>query len=169
MKKLLLFMLLILAVSSASAQYKTGKSTFGALVGIGGGGLTGTGAIPIAVEFNFLNLIDDKIQFGVFGAFASTKEDYGWGSFTYTNIIIAAQGNYHFMPGDKLDPFAGMSLGFNIASASWSGGGISPSATSGGIFWNIQGGLNYWFSPKWAFQVRLGYFPYIGVGITGAL
>ncbi len=169
MKKLLTVTFLLLAMSFTNAQYQKGKNTFGVLLGIGGGGLNGTGAIPIAAEYNFLNAIDNKIQFGVFGAFASTKEDLFGGSFTYSNIIIAAQGNYHFMPGDKLDPFAGISLGFNIASASWAGSGISPSASSSGIFWNIQGGLNYWFSPKWALQVRLGYFPYLGVGVTGAL
>lgn len=167
MKKLFTIAFLLLALSFTNAQYQTGKNTFGALVGVGGGGLNGTGAIPIAVEYNFINAIDKKIQFGGFAAFASTKEDFFGGSFTYSNIIIAAQGNYHFMPGDKLDPFAGVSLGFNVASASWSGSGVSPSASSSGIFWNIQGGLNYWFSPKWALQVRLGYFPYLGVGVTG--
>lgn len=171
MKKILTFAFILLAFSFTNAQYQHGKNTFGALIGVGGGDLHGTGAIPIAVEYNFLNAIDNKIQFGVFGAYASTKEEFGWwgGEFKYTNIILAAQGNYHFLPGNKWDPFAGVSLGFNIVSASWSGGGASPSASSSGLFWNIQGGVNYWFSPKWAIQARLGYFPYFGIGVTGAL
>jgi len=178
MKRVLITLLvLIFAVSITNAQYQPGKNTLGALVGIGGGSLNGTGGIPLAVEYNFTNILDKKIHLGVFGAFASTSEDYNWGmgagKWKYTYVIIAAQANYHFLEGNKVDPFAGISLGYNIGSASWSwngnGAGSAPSATVGGLFWNIQGGMNYWFSPKWALQVRLGYFPYLGVGVTAAL
>lgn len=178
MKKVFFTLLvLIFAVTVTNAQYQPGKNTFGALIGFGGGSLNGTGGIPIAVEYNFANVLDKKIHLGAFASYASTSENYGWGfgngKWKYSNFIIACQANYHFMPGDKLDPFAGLSLGYNVASASWSwdgpGGGAEPSASAGGLFWNIQGGLNYWFSPKWALQVRLGYFPYFGVGVTAAL
>ncbi|MFA7229003.1 MAG: outer membrane beta-barrel protein [Melioribacteraceae bacterium] len=178
MKKLTLFSITILLATSLSfAQYQEGKQTAGALIGIGGGGLNGTGAVPIAVEYNFLNF-EKNIHFGVFGAFATSSEDYGWGfgtgKFTYTNIIIAAQGNYHFMPGKQIDPFLGLSLGYNIVSSSWDWGTINKSgtlvqpsaATAKGFFWNIQAGANYWFSPKWAAQLRVGYFPYVGLGVT---
>ncbi len=177
MKKTIITLAIILFTATlVSAQYQPDKKTLGVLVGIGNGDLPGTGGIPISVEYNFMNIIDKKIQLGVLGAFASTKEDFNWNSgkgyFRYTNFILAAEANYHFLPGKEFDPFAGLSLGFNIASASWnwdSGTGSSPSASSSGLFWNIQGGFNYWFSPKWAFQFRLGYFPYIGVGVTAAL
>jgi len=175
MKKLF-FLLLLASATIIHAQYEPGKNTLGLIVGFGNGSLPGTGGVPIAIEYNFANIIDKQIHFGVVGAFASTKEDHNWGSgkgsFKYSNITLAAQANYHFLPGNKLDPFAGISLGFNIASSSWtwdSGSGSSPSASSSGLFWDIQGGVNYWFSPKWAMQVRLGYFPYFGIGVMAAL
>ena len=179
MKKVLLpLFVLLFFVSIANAQYQPGKDTFGALLGVGNGSLPGSGGIPIALEYNFTNIIDNKIQLGAFAAFASTKDDFNWGwgdgYYRYMNIILAAQANYHFLPGKEFDPYAGISLGFNIASASWTwnkqnSGYSEPSASSSGIFWNIQGGFNYWFSKKWAFQFRLGYFPYVGVGVTAAL
>jgi outer membrane protein W len=158
------------------AQYQEGKNTLGLLVGIGGGDLKGTDATPVAVEYNFYNF-HPKVQFGVMAAWASTSEEfnYGWGvgKWSYTYIILAAQANYHFMPNEKFDPFAGLSLGYNIGSSTWewkTGSGGSPaSATVGGFFWSAQAGCNYWFSPQWAAQVRVGYFPYVGAGISYAL
>ena len=180
MKKTIFFAVLvtILFVYSADsfAQYKEGKSTLGILAGYGGGGLTGTGAIPIGLEFNFMNL-GDKMQLGVFAAYASTSEEYNFflakGEWTYTNIIVALQGNYHFSPGEKFDPFIGVALGYNVASAKfeWSGTTTlaSPTASVGGFFYSGQAGFNYWFSESMAAQVRVGYFPYVGAGLTFGL
>jgi hypothetical protein len=176
MKKVFLFIFLFFVVSLSYAQYQPGKNTLGAVIGFGNGSLPGSDGIPLTIEYNFLNIIDKQVHFGVLGGFASTKEDFNFGSgngyYKYTNIIIAAQANYHFLAGNKFDPFAGLAMGFNIASASWSwdsGTGSSPSASSSGIFWDIQLGCNYWFSPKWAMSLRLGYFPYFGLGVMAAL
>lgn len=177
MKKVLLsIIILFLTVSLTQAQYQPGKKTLGAVIGFGSGSLPGSDGIPLTVEYNFLNIIDKQVHFGVLGGFASTSEDFHWGwgkgSYKYTNFILAAQANYHFLSGNKFDPFAGLALGFNFASSSWtwdSGSGVSPSASSSNIFWDLQLGCNYWFSPKWAMSVRLGYFPYFGIGVMAAL
>ncbi|MGE5497926.1 MAG: hypothetical protein ACM3Q2_07650 [Syntrophothermus sp.] len=172
MKKTAVICALFLVSSIVFGQYKTGKNTAAAFLGIGGGGISGTGGIPIGVEYNFYNY-GQNIQAGAFAAFSSTSEDFVVGKWNYTNIIIAAQANYHFMPGDKLDPFAGIALGYDIASSSteykagfssWNG-----SASSGGFVWSAQAGLNYWFTPKYAAQIRVGYFPYVSAGITIAM
>ena len=105
----LLAALLVTFSSQSYAQYRIGKNTGSLSVGFGGGGLTGTGAVPISAEFNFLNF-EKNIHAGAFVAYSSTSEDFYYGKWTYTYIIIAAQGNWHFMPGEKLDPFAGISL-----------------------------------------------------------
>ena len=165
----LLSALLITFSSQSYAQYMIGKNTGSLSVGVGGGGLTGTGAIPISAEFNFLNF-EKNIQAGLFASYSSTSEDFFYGTFKYTYFVIAAQGNWHFMPGEKLDPFAGISLGYRIASASWSWNGpaglYEPSASASDIFFSAQAGLNYWFDEGWAIQGRLGYFPYFSVGVT---
>jgi hypothetical protein len=169
----LLAALMVTISSQSYAQYQVGKNTGSLSVGVGGGGLTGTGAIPISAEFNFLNF-EKNIHAGLFASYSSTSEnfDFGYsGKWKYTYIVIAAQGNWHFMPGEKLDPFAGVSLGYRIASVSWSWSGAagpySPSSASASdIFFSAQAGLNYWFSEKWAVQVRVGYFPYASIGVT---
>ena len=138
------------------------------MLGVGGGGLSGAGAIPIAVEYNFHNFTP-KIQGGVYGAFATTSADAFGGKWNYTFIVLAGQANYHFYPGEKFDPFAGVLLGYNIGSSKWDGSGSPASSSVGGVFWSGQLGANYWFSPKWAGQIRLGYFPYLSVGVTAAI
>jgi hypothetical protein len=164
-----LLALFLLTFSSTSySQFEIGQKTGSLAIGVGGGGLTGTGAIPISAEFNFLSF-EKNINAGIFAAFSKTSYDFGFGSVDYTYIVIAAQGNWHFMPGDKVDPFAGVSLGFRIASSSISYAGphlFDYSATGSDVFFNFQAGLNYWFNPEWAIQGRVGYFPYFSVGVT---
>jgi len=167
--------LLITLSSPSYAQYQVGKNTGGILIGVGGGGLDGSGAIPISVEYNFLNF-EKNIQAGLFASYAHTSDDAAWGKWAYTNIVIAAQGNWHFYPGEKFDPFIGASLGYNIASASWTwnatyanAGYPSPSVTAGGFFYSGQAGFNYWFTPKMAGQLRVGYYPYVAAGLTLAM
>ena len=161
--------MLFFVTSLAFGQYEVGKNTAGAFIGVGGGGLSGTGGIPVGIEYNFLNF-EKNIQVGAFAAYSSTSEDFAVGKWKYSNIIIAAQANYLFLPGNKFDPFAGIALGYDIASSSTEfNPGYSSwnaSASAGGFVWSAQVGCNYWFSPKFAAQIRLGYFPYVAVGVT---
>lgn len=166
------FLLVLLFSSISFAQFDADRSSIALGVGYGGGGLDGSDAIPFTAEFNFFKF-NDKIQGGIFASYASTSESYNFytssGEWTYTNIIVAAQANYHFSPGEKFDPFAGVALGYNVASASWEWDGNSnlpePSANAGGVFYSGQVGFNYWFSKSMAVQVRAGYYPYISAAI----
>ncbi|MDP3683490.1 MAG: hypothetical protein Q8S01_06105 [Ignavibacteria bacterium] len=169
MKRFTAVFALVLLVSSFSFGQFSGKSSLGLLAGFGGGGLTGNGAIPIAAEFNFYNY-SDKLQLGAFAGYSSTTADIvSTYKFTYTYIIVAGQGTYHFSPGEKFDPFAGVALGYNIGSVS----NDLPSnlssfytSTAGGLFYSGFAGFNYWLSQNFAVQARVGYFPYVGAGIT---
>ncbi|MDR3610003.1 MAG: hypothetical protein P4L27_05540 [Ignavibacteriaceae bacterium] len=161
----ILFTALLITFSNQSySQFAIGQKTGSLSIGFDGGGLTGTGAVPISAEFNFLSF-EKNINAGVFVAYSSsTYAAYAY-EWKYTDVIIAAQGNWHFLPGEKWDPFAGLSLGYDIRSHS--GPTYSfYSPTSSGFFISVQGGVNYWFSPEWAIQGRLGYFPYFSVGVT---
>jgi len=173
-KSLVLFIAVALFSSLSFAQFKSSQASFGATIGFGGGGLSGEGAVPIGLEYNFYEY-NKNVQVGGYFGFAGTTEELNFGTskgkWTYTNIIIAAQGNYHFFPGEKFDPFVGVTLGYNVASATWEwdpkpANAIDPTVTAGGVVYSGQAGFNYWFSPKLAGQVRIGYFPYLGVGIT---
>ena len=167
----LLAVLLVTFNNQSYSQYRVGRNTAGVMVGFGGGGYVGTGAVPIAVEFNFLNF-ERNIQAGLFASYSSTTEDFGYNDqWKYTYIVIAAQGNWHFMPGEKLDPFAGLSLGFDIGSVKYNGpnAGYYANPSVGGVFFSAQAGLNYWFSNNIAVQLRVGYSPYAAIGITFGL
>lgn len=173
MKKLFQFVLILLFVATVSmAQFNADRSSIAIGAGYGGGGLDGSDAIPITLEFNFLKL-SDNLQGGIFASYASTSEEMNFftvsGEWSYTNIIVAAQANYHFSPGETFDPFVGGALGYNVASASWEWSGNTnmpePSASAGGFFYSGQAGFNYWFSESMAVQVRAGYYPYISAAI----
>lgn len=173
MKKMFFSILFVVAVLFSSQQTNGQGMDLHLLAGYGGGGLTGTGAIPVGLGLNFMDF-NENIKLGVFAAFASTSEDVNMflakGTWTYTNIIVAAQSNYHFSPGEKFDPFVGASIGYNVASAKWEWDGQSnlpsPSASAGGLFYSGQIGFNYWMSESMAVQVRAGYFPYVAAGIN---
>lgn len=171
MNKLFTFLCAVVLFSSISfAQFNSAKPSIGGLIGFGGGAIDGDGAIPIAVEYNFYQY-NKNIQLGGIAAFASSEKENPLGTWTLTSIIFGAQGNYHFSPGEKFDPFAGLTLGYNIVSDSWKNkdgsSGTTPNlGTVGGLVYSGQIGFNYWFKPNLAAQVRVGYFPYFGVGVT---
>lgn len=175
MKKILsLFFAVVLFSSLSFAQFNAGQASLGAILGVGGSGLTGSGAYPIGVEYNFWEY-NKNLQLGAYAGFAMSTEEinyfFGKGTWTYTNILLGAQGNWHFYPGEKFDPFVGAVLGYNIASASWEwdpkpAGAVDPTVSVGGVIYSGQAGFNYWFSPKMAVQVKVGLLPYFGAGIT---
>ena len=73
---------------------------------------------------------------------------------------------------DKLDTYAGMLLGYNIVSSKYSGTGFydtynttSPSSSS--LAWSMYLGGRYWFNPKIAGMVELGYgIAYLNLGVS---
>ncbi len=168
MKKLSVLFLFVFCASMSFAQFQSTNKTFGAVIGFGGVGFTGEGALPIGVEYMFYKW-DDKLNIGAYGGFASTSTEFISGTATYTNILVAATGNYHFSPGEKFDPFAGVSLGYIIASSSWESkagfGNTDLSVSAGGLLYSGHAGFNYWMSNSWAVQVRVGLLPYVGAGV----
>ncbi len=150
----------------AFGQYfEAGKSYAGPSIG-----LSFLGSAP---EFGVNYEYGMKMDFGTVGIgglfrYWGYSEDWADGTFKYTNILIGAQGNYHFKmdPDSKLDPWAGVILGYNSSSAKWtwkSGytagffGVYEPSATSGGLVLNAHGGVRYWLSPTMALVGSIGY------------
>ncbi len=77
----------------------------------------------------------------------------------YTNILIGAQGNYHFkIPDSKLDPYVGLVLAYDIGSTSWKDQELAGFSASAGGFWAaIQVGGRYWLTPTLALTARLGF------------
>jgi hypothetical protein len=111
------------------------------------------------------NLFDNKSSLGI-GAtlgYKSNKyettllgETWGW---KYTYFLIGARGSLHYAFVDKLDTYAGLMLGYRIASSKAFGSYASGiSATSyGGFTSDFYVGGRYYFTDTFAVFLELGY------------
>lgn len=167
MKKLfVVFAVLALVLTSTiNAQgFNENSKTLSFGIGLGGfAGLTGTSTLPpISVGAQFA--VTDKISAGgIIGYAGSSQELWGGGKWKYSYILIGARGEYHFMkPEDKLDLYAGITLGYNIVSSSWEGSGLSLSDASGSeLLYGAHLGAKYAISDKFGVYGELGY----GIGV----
>lgn len=143
------------ATAAMAQTYQKGDNLLNVGIGLGGG--FGT---PIGLSFE--HGFTDKISGGAYVSYSSKKENLGgWGDYKYTYILTAARASYHFDFGvEKLDPYLGAILGYNVASAKWTGTGASPAAASaGGVIYGGHAGARYFFSEK------IGAFAEVGYGV----
>lgn len=147
------------SISVSFAQtYNKGDNLLNVGIGVGGG--FGT---PIGLSFE--HGFSDKISGGAYVAYASEKQNFGFGEFKYTYILTAARASYHFDFGvEKLDPYIGAILGYNIASAKWSGAGAVPPSSAGGVIYGGHAGARYYLTDKIGLFAEAGY----GVGSLNA-
>lgn len=97
-------------------------------------------------------------------AFFSAK-----GEWSYTNIYIVANGNYHYdlLNNEKIDTWAALHVGYNAATVKWawtSGTSLftPAAATAGGVVIGLSANARYFVSDKLAVSARLGF----GLGIV---
>lgn len=159
MKKLLsILVILLFAYSNSNAQFTPNHHYLGPCIG-----LSFLGSTPqFGVNYEYGMDLENFGRVGIGGIFRywSYSEDYFFGKWSYTDILIGAQGNYHFkLEADKFDPWIGLTLAYNSASVSWDGPGgynyISPSA--GGFFIGADAGARYWVSPTIGISARIGF------------
>lgn len=170
MKKLLfVFLVLFFFIGNVNAQFEIGKHYIGPSLGVGFGGY----GLSFGADYEF-GMSLKEIGFDNVPGYVSVGgivRYYNWSeSFTffntkyewsYTDIIIGAQGNYHFkLSNEKFDPWIGLILGFDISSSSWNGPGNlggNFSSSTGGVFFNGNAGVRYWFSPAIAARISFGF------------
>jgi hypothetical protein len=135
-KLLLLFLVGLFSLSQLVAQQSTFEKGSKVLnLGIGFGSTLYTGSyykigvppISASLEVGVADGILDKGSIGIGGylGFSSHRYSYSYigytDSWSYSNFIIGARGAFHYPFVDKLDTYTGLLLGFNIASAKWTG------------------------------------------------
>jgi hypothetical protein len=159
-----LALFLVATIFAANAQYENGSSYLNVGVGLGGGL-----GLPIGVSYE--KGITDNISVGGYAGYASSSQDYGFGiksSLTY--IIVGARGSYHFtnLGIDKLDPYVGALLGYNIASSKVTGAPVGWTQPSvGGLAWGGHAGARYAFTDKFGGFAEVGYgIAYLTVGLS---
>ncbi len=104
--------------------------------------------------------INDNISLGGYVGYSSSKEDFsGFGanySWKYTYIIVGARGAYHFDLVDNMDTYAGLMLGYNVASTTYDGPGATPASPSvGGIAYSGFLGARYHFGDTFGVMLNL--------------
>jgi hypothetical protein len=159
MKNILFALIVLILVSNfAYAQFEKGNSYLGPSVGFYFHGST-----PI-LGANYEYALKTNVGDGILGIggvmrYWSWSEDIGndWG-WSYNDIMLGFQANYHFVVGDKkFDPWAGMILAYDIGSVKYKGpsGDHWAEPSWGGFFLGVNGGARYWFSNSVAGVVRL--------------
>ncbi len=143
---------IFLLPTSARAQYTAGKNYLGPSIGFAFLGSTPDFGISYERGLNLQNFGLIGIG-GIFRYWGYSEVDW-----KYTNILIGAQGNYHFViEGSKFDPYVGIVLAYDAGSVSYNGPfGNYVSPSYGGMWIAAQGGARYWISPTIAISGRIG-------------
>lgn len=179
-KNILVAVALLFTLSALQAQesmFNLGDKVINLGIGLGNTLYSGTyynrGVPPVSLSYEQA-IVDEVLEKGVIGilgyvGYTSYKYDYlGWG-FKYSNIIIGAGGLFHYPLIDKLDTYAGILLGYNIANATEFGTptGWDYNASSGGIVFSGFIGGRYYFTNQFAAFAQLGYgIAYLTIGVS---
>ena len=169
------------ALQAQEPEFSLGDKVISLGIGIGNTLYSGTyyssGVPPIS--FSYEQAIKDEIlEKGVIGivgtiGYNSYKYrytfgtyDYGW---NYSNFVIGVGGAFHYPFLDKLDTYAALLLGYNIATAKDYGNipGDQFSSTSGGIVFGAYVGARYYFTDQFAAFAQVGYgIAYLTFGVS---
>jgi hypothetical protein len=178
MKKTIFFTVcaLIGVATAAQAQNTFAKGDKVANIGVGIGSYLGgagytTSVPPISASFEMGivdKLFNDKSSLGVGGYFAYSANKYetSYASYTYgykySYIILGARGFLHYQLVNRLDTYAGIMLGYNIATSKYDGDAIAgyktPTAQSaGGFAYSAFAGARFYFTDSFAAFAEVGY------------
>ncbi len=159
MKQLLSVLLLALLFTGfINAQFTPNKHYLGPSIG-----LSFLGSAPqFGANYEYSMDVKNFGRVGIGGIirYWSYSESFYDGGWKYTDVLIGAQGNYHFkLDTDKFDPWIGLTLAYDAGSVSWDGpsGSIYSSPTYGGFFIGANAGARYWVSPTVGVSARVGF------------
>jgi hypothetical protein len=146
--------------SNSFSQWQAEKSYFGPTIGLSFGN-----SVPeFGLNYEYGYTLKDVGVIGIGGImrYWSYSDDWAWGKWSNTNILIAAQGNYHIkLDNKKIDPFAGLIIGYDIVSSSWEdnsgwSGYYHESATGSTFIASFQVGCRYFLKDNLALVARFG-------------
>lgn len=186
MKKLFAIAIAILfscsVLQAQESEFNLGDKVLSLGIGIGNTLYTGSsyysmGVPPISFSYEQA-IVDDVLENGVIGIVGSigytsyryrytfSTYDYGW---NYSNIYFGVGGSFHYPLLDKLDTYAALMLGYNIASAKEVGDipGDDFSSTAGGFRFAGFVGARYYFNDQFAAFAQVGYgIAYLTFGVS---
>ena len=121
-------------------QYEVGKHYAGPSIGLSFLGSTA----QLGLNYEYAFVIKDFGTVGAGGIFRywGYKESFLGGSWSYTNILIGGQFNYHFrMDNKKFDPWVGAVLAYDAGSVKTTYSSNILSRQS--ITWRILAGISW--------------------------
>ena len=176
MKKLVFNLAIVCFFAACSnllnAQTPMTKGVNIAQAGIGLGGWTTsytTSETPLMIATYERGIVDDlgagNLSVGGTLIVKSGKyagEYFGW---NYTYTAVAARGSYHphFVKSEKLDAYAGLSLGLYHISTKATSGDVVAGVSGSAFAWGLHIGARYQFSDNFGAFAELG----AGVGNVG--
>jgi len=178
MKKTLVILVTVLTISAllaspSSAQSKKGESIITAGLGLGYPGAYGSaGMPPIFVAFD--HAIVPRISVGGIVSYSTSSYEFVRDKWSYSYIFFGARGAYHFSEHIRdlkdVDLYGGLTLGYHVVSAKFSGVDerLHPYSAGGSYFgFGIFVGGRYFFTPKWAATAELGYdIGFLKIGVS---
>ncbi len=121
----------------------------------------------------------EKLNLGLGGylGYYGNREEIGvWTDgdtfgYKYSHIVLGVRGLFHYPLIPKIDTYAGLMLGYNIASAKFFGNGMDPgSASAGGFAFGSVIGARYQFNNNWGIYAEAGYsISYLSFGLVFSL
>jgi hypothetical protein len=157
---------LALVPGVATAQFGEQQKWLGGHLGLSGVG--SAAAIGINGELAY----NDRIGIGAWLDTWSYGDSYtyigGTASWDIRYTALAATGAYHFPVEShpRLDPFAGLALGYYIVSSSSSVPGANYTGSSNRVFLGGFGGVRYFFKENLSGVARAGFgASYLTVGV----
>ncbi len=184
MKKVILllaaFAFVITDANSQTQGDPFGKGSSAINLGIGFGNTIYTGAgyglgfpsISVSYEYGIVEIgMGSKLK-GIVGVgglvgFGGSKYDYSYGAYGYdvkaNFFLVAIRGNYHFIFHPKLDPYAGIILGYYFGNSKVTYGSGYPSTlptysgSDGGFHGGAYVGARWFFTPAIAVFSELGW------------
>ena len=183
MKKILLSILLLAAVStvsmaqsssSSSSAFNNGDNLFHVGIGVGSPffGFGYTSSFPVNPTISYERSVTDVISVGGTISYASSKfNDNGFVAFKESATYIGVRGSYHVNQylnlGDKVDLYGGASLGYVVVSVTDNQGDNFGGTASGAGFGLFAGG-KYYFQPNFGVYAEVGYesLSFLNLGVT---
>ena len=174
MKKILLLAAVacISAVSINAQSFGKGDNVAGLNVGFGG-----SYGVPVSLTYERgIHKINNKMSIGVgaIAGYGGSSESMIWGKWKYSNILLGARGAWHYTAIKKLDLYAGLTLGYDVASAKFTWNDPKDeqtigklSASAGGFLWGAYAGARYYFNKSFGVNAEVGYgLAYLNIGVA---
>ena len=174
MKKISLFIILVcISTVLVNAQTFAKKDkVLGLNIGLGG-----SYGIPVSLTYEQgIYDINDQMSIGVGGliGYGASSDKFEYGKWKYSNFLLGARGAWHYTALKKIDLYAGMILGYDVASSkfTWTAQSMDsdydvPTASAGGFLWGAYAGARYYVAPSIGINAEVGYgLSYLNIGIS---